>query len=151
MASNNGTVLISCATTLAPGLKQPCARLDYLPPRASLITDSAHHPKKTKFQVNMHVSKKECIVSNHQSIVHKLITSKNKIHEVYSDVFDCIGHFPGPLYHIQVNPRFTPKQIPFLPVPVHLKKYFQKEIDKMLQAGVLKSAHQATLGSTVLS
>ena len=29
-------------------------------------------------------------------------------------------------------------------MPVHLKEPFKQEIDKMLQAGVLKSVHQAT-------
>ena len=43
VASNNGSVLLSCVTTLALGLIQPCTRLDYLPPRASLITSSAEH------------------------------------------------------------------------------------------------------------
>ena len=46
--SNNGSVLLSCATTLAFGLIQSHTRLDYLPPKASLITSSADHPKKTK-------------------------------------------------------------------------------------------------------
>ena len=48
VASNNGSALLSCATTIALGLIQPHNRLDYLPPRASLITSSADHPKKTK-------------------------------------------------------------------------------------------------------
>ena len=59
VASNNGSVLLSCETTLAPGLIQPCTRLDYLPPRSSLITSSADHPKKTKSQISVHVSEKE--------------------------------------------------------------------------------------------
>ena len=50
VASNNGSVLLSCATTLVLGLIQPHTRLDYLPARASLITSSADHPKKTKSQ-----------------------------------------------------------------------------------------------------
>ena len=48
VAMNDGSVLLSCKTTLQLGLIQPRARLDYLPPRASLITSSADHPKKTK-------------------------------------------------------------------------------------------------------
>ena len=63
-ASNNGSVLLSCATMLALGLILPYTRLDYLPPRASLITSSADHPKKTKSQVNIYISKKESTVSN---------------------------------------------------------------------------------------
>ena len=41
VASNNGSVLLSCATTLALGLILPHTRLDNLPPRANLITGSA--------------------------------------------------------------------------------------------------------------
>ena len=62
VASNNGSVLLSCVTTLALGLIQPRNRLDYLPPRASPITSSADHPKKSKISVI--VSKKESEVSN---------------------------------------------------------------------------------------
>ena len=57
VASNNGSVLLSCVTTLALGLIQPHTKLYYLPPRATLITSSAEHPK-TKSQVSVHASKK---------------------------------------------------------------------------------------------
>ena len=108
MASNNGSVLLSCVTSLALGLIQHRSRLDYLPPRDSLITSSADHPKKTKFQINVHVSKKEDEVSNCKGMVSKLITSKEQIIVTYADVFDGIGCFPGPPYHIQVDPHVTP-------------------------------------------
>ena len=147
VASNNGSVLLSCTTMLVLGLIQPNTRLDYLHPRASLITSSADHPKKTKFQVNIHLSKKESTVStvsNWQVIVHKPITSKDQILAAHPDVFDGIGCFPGSPYHIQLYPNVTPKQTPCWPVPVYLKKPFKEEIDKMLQAGVLKPVCQAT-------
>ena len=48
VAMNDGSVLLSCKTTLLLGLIQPRSRLDYPPPRASLITSSADHPKKMK-------------------------------------------------------------------------------------------------------
>ena len=54
-----GSVLLSCTTTLALGLIQLCIRLDYLPPRASLITSSVDHPKKTKSHVSLHSSIKK--------------------------------------------------------------------------------------------
>ena len=57
VAMNDGSVLLSCKTTLHLGLIQPRARLDYLPPRASLITSSADHPQKTK-EV-LHTQKKQ--------------------------------------------------------------------------------------------
>ena len=147
VASNNGSVLLSCATTLALGLIQLQTRLDYLPPRASLITRSTDHPKKTKSHVNVHVSKKESTVStmsNQKCIVPKLITSKEQILQAYSDGFDGIGHFPGPPYHTQVDPSVSPKQMPCWAVHLHLKEPFKQEIDKMLQAGILKPVHQAT-------
>ena len=48
VAMNGGSVLLSCKTTLVLGLIQTRSRLDYLPPRANLITSSADHPKKMK-------------------------------------------------------------------------------------------------------
>ena len=105
VASNNGSVLLSCVTVLALGLIQPHTKLDYLPPRASLITSSTDHPKKTKSQVSVHVSRKESEVST----VSNCKGMVPIIHYPYSDVFDGIGCFPGPPYHIQVNPSITPK------------------------------------------
>ena len=64
VAINDGSVLLSCTTTLVLGLIQPHTRLDYLPPRASLITSSVDHPKNTKSQVSVHSSRKESAVSN---------------------------------------------------------------------------------------
>ena len=110
VVSNNGSVLLSCVTTLAPGLIHPHTRLDYLRPRASLITSSADHPKKIKSKLNVHVSKKESEVSNHKDMVSKLMTSNELIHANYADVFDGIGQFHGPPYHIQVDSSVTPKQ-----------------------------------------
>ena len=133
---------LSYATTLALHLIQPCTRLDYLPPRASLITSSADHPKKTKCQLNEHVSKKEPLVSNCQGTVTKLITSKEQILQDNPDVLDGIGCFPGLPYHIHVDQSITPKQTPCQPVPLHLKEPFKQEIDKMLQDRILKLVHQ---------
>ena len=144
VACNNGSVLLSCATTLALGLLQSHTRLDYLPPRTSLITHSADHPLNTKCQVNIHVSKSESTVSNQPGSVPKVITSKEQILQVYPEEFDGIGYFPAPPYHIHVDPSVTPKQTPCWPVPVHLKEPFKQEIDKILQAGILKPVYQAT-------
>ena len=98
---------------LALGLIQPCTRLDYLPPRASLITSSVDHPKKTKSQISVHVSRKESevsTVSNCKCMVLKVITSKEQILANYSDMFNGIGCFPGLPYHIQVDPSTTPSE-----------------------------------------
>ena len=53
---------------------------------------------------------------------------------------------PEPPYHIHVDPSITPKQTPCQPVPLHLKEPFKQEIDKMLQADIIKPVHQATHG-----
>ena len=74
----------------------------------------------------------------------KLITSKEMIIREYPDVFQGIGKFPGPDYHIQLDPSVPPKQTPCRPIPIHLKAQFQQEISKMLEAGVLKPVHKAT-------
>ena len=48
VATNDGSMLLSCNSTLAPDLIQSESRLDYLPPRTSLTTSTQDHPKKTK-------------------------------------------------------------------------------------------------------
>ena len=60
VATNDGSVLLSCKSTLALDLIQPRSRLDYLPPKASLITSTQDHLKKTKqvqAPVQIHSSK----------------------------------------------------------------------------------------------
>ena len=74
----------------------------------------------------------------------KLITTQCQILQEYPDVFEGIGKFPGPPYHIHVDPGVTPKQTPCRPIPIHLKDAFQQEISKMLQAGILVPVTQAT-------
>ena len=88
---------------LSRGFIQPHTRLDYLLPRASLIISSADHPKKTKFKVSVHVSRKESEVSTvsiYKGMVPKIITSKELILATYSDVFDGIGHFSVTREHL---------------------------------------------------
>ena len=47
VAASDGSMLLSCNSTLTLGLIQPRSRLDYLPLRASLITSAQDHPKRT--------------------------------------------------------------------------------------------------------
>ena len=129
VAINDGSVLLSCKTTLQLGLIQPRARLDYLLPRASLITSSADHPKKTK-EV-LHTQKKQVAAQKEvpEKVAQlpavkekgpKLITSKEMIMQEYPNVFQGIGKFPGPDYHIQIDPSVPPKQTPCRPIPIQL-------------------------------
>ena len=88
VAVNDGSMLLSCKTTLMLGLIQPRTRLDYVPPRASLITSSADYPKKTKatFYVQKQVvSAQRCTdevatqMPKCKCTVTKLVTSKEQI------------------------------------------------------------------------
>ena len=54
VAKENGSVLLSCRMTMALRLIKPQARLDYLPPRASLLTSTCDHPSRTKLQKAKH-------------------------------------------------------------------------------------------------
>ena len=149
IASNEGSVLLSCNTSLTLGLIQSRPRLDYLPPRARLITSNVDHPRKMKEQIQV---QKQVIIKQYDqhhntqsTTLPKLITTQCQILQEYPDVFEGIGQFPGPLYYIHVDPGVTPKQTPCRPIPIHLKDAFQQEISKMLQAGILVPVPQATL------
>ena len=131
VAVNDGSMLSSCKTILMLGLIQPRTRLDYLPSRASLITSSADHLKKTTSILC--VQKQEVFTQRpihevaaqmprQKYAVPKLVTSKEQILHEYPDAFEGIGNFPGPPYHIQIVPIVTPKQTPCCPIPVYLKE-----------------------------
>ena len=118
----------------------------------SLITSSEDHPRKTKTQVQ--VQKHEVVTNKHDPCQNikgniskppTLISTQDQILQKYHDVFEGIGKFLGPQYHIQVDPKVTPKQIPCGPIPIHLKDAFQKEINQMLQASVILPVTKATL------
>ena len=77
---NDGSVLLSCKTTLLLGLIQPRPRLDYLPPRAGLITSSADHPKKTK--AVLHVQKQQVSTqATTQEVATQMTLSKKNQHQ----------------------------------------------------------------------
>ena len=146
-------MLLSCNSTLDLDLIQPRSRSDYLPPRASLITSTQDHPKKTR-QAHPYVHRLQQVATqsnqqaetnqNRKQQISKLITSKDQIMAHYPDVFERIGKFPLPPYTIHLDSSVPPKQTPCWLVPIHLKESFKKEIDKMIQAGVLKPVTEAT-------
>ena len=139
IASNEGSILLSCNTSLTLGLTDPKPRLNYLSPRASLITSSADHPRKTKAQFQIQKQEITVQTTNQQqdaqvtiTTVSKLVTSQEQIMHEYPDIFDEIGKFPGPPYHIQVDPTVTPKQTLADLYQFILKKLFKK----ILQSGI---------------
>ena len=160
VAKGNGSILLSCRTTMELGLIRPHARLDYLPPRASLLTSTCDQPSRTKtHKPNIHcmIEKSTMVTTPEnghvrtpqmQSTVipkdNRLVTRKEQIMARFPDIFEGIGKFPGKPYKIQLDPKVPPKQTPYRPVPIHLKEAFKTEIDKMLKAGVLKPIQEAT-------
>ena len=120
-----------------------------MPPRVRLITSNVDHPRHTKEQIRVQkqvITKQLDQPHNTQStILPMLITTQCQILQEYPDIFEGIGKFPGPSYHIHVDPRVTHKQTPCRPIPIYLKDAFQQEISKMLQAGILVPVTQATL------
>ena len=139
-------------------LIKPCAQLDYLPLKASLLTSTCDHPNTTKpHKPNIHHTTVKQImrtlphnVDARSSQIHiisednRIITSKEQILKRFPDIFEGIGKFPGKPYQIQLDPKVPPKLTPCQPVPIHLKDAFKKEIDKMLKAGVLKPVQEVT-------
>ena len=135
VATNDGSVLLSCKSTLALDLIQHRSRLDYLPPRTILITSTQDHPKKTKqVQVPTQIHSSNKLPTQSQPKVqtsttpnvqdslqaptvkqhkpHKMITSKDQIIKQYHDVFNGIGKFLGPHNTIHLHPSIQPKQTP---------------------------------------
>ena len=100
VANNDGSMLLSCNSTLALDLIQPRSRLDYLLLRASLIISMQDHPRKSKqAQPSVHRLQQVATQSKHQvettqtrkQQASKLITSKDQIMIQYPDVFEGIG------------------------------------------------------------
>ena len=101
------------------------------------------HPKKTRQASRKVHSSKQEVSAQTQEVqgqattsvstntlqkpgMNILVTSKEQIISKYPDIFEGISRFPGPPYHIQVDPNITLKQTPCRPVPVHLKKHSRK-------------------------
>ena len=53
IASNEGSALLSCNTSLTLGLIHSRSKLDYLPPRVRLITSKVDHLRNTKEQIEV--------------------------------------------------------------------------------------------------
>ena len=57
ITSHEGSVVLSCVTTLELSLIQPHSNLNFIPSSASLISSKTDYPRKNKFQKNMPVFK----------------------------------------------------------------------------------------------
>ena len=60
VTKENGSILLSCRTTMELGLVRPCMHLDYLPPKARLLTSTCDQPIKTRmYKPNIHCTKEK--------------------------------------------------------------------------------------------
>ena len=57
VTSHEGSVVLSCETSLGLSLIQPHSNLDQIPDSSSLICSNADHPMKRKFKKSVPVSK----------------------------------------------------------------------------------------------
>ena len=75
VTSHEGSVVLSCMTTLELSLIQPCNNLDFIPSSASLITSNADYPRKNKSQKNMQVSRPGQKICSSKEQSHAVLTS----------------------------------------------------------------------------
>ena len=76
--------------------------------------------------------------------VKQPLTSLDEIKVQYKDILEGIGTFPDKPYHINIDSSVPPKRLPCRPVPVHQQDEFKKQLDEMLQAGIIAEVHEAT-------
>ena len=72
------------------------------------------------------------------------LISLDEIKVQYKEIFEGIGTFPGKLYHINTDPSISPKRLPCRPFPIHQQDEFKKQLNEMLDAGVITEVHEAT-------
>ena len=120
VAINDGSVLLSCKTTLLLGLIQPRPRLDYLLPRASLyhqLCRSLQRKQKQYYIQQQHVvstqtTKQEVATQTPAAKrqVPKVITSKDMILHEYPDVFEGLASSPGQITIYRWTPAYHPRK-----------------------------------------
>ena len=132
IAKEEGSVLLSQETVFQLELLNVKPRLEYLPPRAMLISSAAVYPKREIHAQYMSPQQpnstsvlptsKSKIPQEDTSKKIRIMKTKEQIPEQYPELFKGIGQFPGEPYHIHINLSIMPKQTPCRPIPVHLKQ-----------------------------
>ena len=101
-------------------------RLEYLPPRATLILSVAYYPMKEIHAQSRSTQQQqgiddvhphsESIIPSSKPIIHsedtlkkiKIVKTKEQIKEQYPELFEGTGRFPGEPYHIHTDLSITP-------------------------------------------
>ena len=75
--------------------------------------------------------------------VSKSPLTKEKILEVYADVFKGLGTFPEP-YRFRLKENYVPARQAPRKVPIHLQEDFHAEIHDLVKQGVLEKVEHST-------
>ena len=147
VANVDGSMLLSCNSTLALDLIQPRCKLDYIPPRTNLIITMQDHPKKTKQAQtsSTYIAQQVAGQSKQQAETtqikkqqpSKLLTCKDQIMAQYPDIFQGIGKFPGPPYTIPLRSKHTTQANTLQANPYPLKGEFQEGDRKDAPSGCI--------------
>ena len=70
--------------------------------------------------------------------------TKEKILEVYADVFDGLGTFPGEPYKFRLNENYVPARHAPGKVPIHIQDDFLAKVQDLVKQGVLEKVEHST-------
>ena len=109
--------------------------------QSSIKTTSVSKIEETSQSTKSHKKMEECIpliqCSTDQGSVSKLQLTKQKILDVYADVFEGLGTFPGEPYKFKLKLKLYACKTCTQKVPVHLQDDFHEEINDLVKQGVL--------------
>ena len=101
--------------------------------------------KQGKHSIDSSVRKSPLTMhSINPKIVSKSPLTKEKILEVYADVFKGLGTFPGEPYRFRLKENYVPARHAPRKVPIHLQEDFHAEIHDLVKQGVLEKVEHST-------
>ena len=83
-------------------------------------------------------------MSNVKTSVMRTPLTKQEILSQYSGFCEGIGHFPGEPYKFHLKPKYRPAHYAPRKVPVHLDETFKKEINSLVELGILEPVTEHT-------
>ena len=86
----------------------------------------------------------EVTCSIYPESVRKSPLTKQKILDVYADVFKGLRTFPGEPYKFKLKENYMPARHAPRKVPIHLKDNFHQEINDLVRQGVLEKVEHST-------
>ena len=82
VTSHEGSVVLSCETSLVLHLIQPCSNLDQIPGSATLICSNADHPMKRKSKKSVQVSKQnQSMCTRKEEISTKSVSQEKYVNQ----------------------------------------------------------------------